>query len=115
MSVSHHVICTSHLFLFCRFYYSKLLDISKFPLVELQSETNTEIIVPKAPCDNNRIIIKGSDVDKIANARAKLHTLISLIRDSNTAMQFISIPVLDQPFIEKFNAFKVISSPASVV
>lgn len=62
--------------------------------------------MPKYGEDGHLTII-GEDELKIVEARHKVHSVVSDIRDSYAAVQFVCVPVLSDEIKENFENFKV--------
>lgn len=72
----------------------------------LESETNTTILLPKHGNDGD-MTITGVELQQVTEATVRIHSLANEIRDSYSAMQFISIPVLSDEIKDNFEKFKV--------
>ncbi|KAK9710949.1 hypothetical protein QE152_g25707 [Popillia japonica] len=86
-------------------YYENLHNFSHFTIKELEEHTNTNISVPQI--SNAPIVISSECIKNVIDARHKLHSVFSVIRERQNVLQFISIPVTTDDVKMKFEAFKI--------
>ncbi|XP_022915514.1 activating signal cointegrator 1 complex subunit 1-like isoform X2 [Onthophagus taurus] len=86
-------------------YYKKIHSYRKITVKDLEKDTGAEIKIPTEGVEE-KIIIKGPILDDVINARLKLQSLISTIRDQQPAMQFVGIPTQCEEIRGNFEKFK---------
>lgn len=85
-------------------YYEKVQNFSYFTMKDLEENTNATITIPQQIDES--ITISSKDIESVIDARNKLHSVFSIIRDSQNVLQFISIPTLNSDIKTKFEGFK---------
>ncbi|KAF2884275.1 hypothetical protein ILUMI_21896 [Ignelater luminosus] len=86
-------------------YYVRLNSFPNFSLKKLESETNTEVSMPKNGNDGYIIVTGDNEID-VVNARETIQSVASEIREKQIAAQFISIPVHSEEVQRNFEQFK---------
>lgn len=71
----------------------------------LETETRTQIRIPKVG-QEGEIVIQGQDRKGVASAKTRVDVLVDSARQKQPFTHFLSVPILSEEIMEKFEDFK---------